>query len=1138
MSLSSLLVQRGVATIREIEEALARQVLYGGDLVTNLFEVSRIEEDSLMPVVAESYGLTAAPLGELPKPAGTALRIVAADVVQERTFVPLEADKTLVVAVAEPLSKEAEQELTFALALPIEQKIAPLFRIRQALARDYGIPIDKRIARLIQKVVSKGPSMASFLPPPLESQPNIRVPPRPPSMIPPPVVARSIEPPITTTTAQGTFVRNAAVNAPRPPRRRRGPLTLTVAIEELEASAERDVILDVLFEFARQFFDYTALFTVQGNTAEGRDAFGEGAPREKVARLAVPLDAESMLSSARRAKKPVRMKPATDALDPVLMADLGRDGLTECIVFPIVVRTRVVALILGDGGTTGIEDLGVRHVESLMDTAAGAFERVIVRRKLKGPEPAAETGTPGPVAGNVLAKKEETVAPPPTMMSEQPEHHLQPETRIAAEELAAPIREIMMEPPSKRNFIAPMAPSKPPENLPPAPAPFPVATPSANAPPLRDSIPTSTRDSMATSMRDSMPTSGHGTLGSEAPGRGESAPPSRSSPPRRRGTAPRLEFGLKAEPSVVSESKRPGPEGPIVHVHHALDHALDAPPPSIQEAPSIHEAVTAPPPPSSLAPTTMKDPSAVPVSPPITPPVSPPVSPPVHPWGADESDLSTAPHSPKAESPPPMRVAPITDMSPQPLLIGPISEAVPDYSENELATNVGRTTDMSQEPLVLPPSKPPPPVTMAEEAGTEGEPKTFVGATPLFDEEEKGSDLNRQILQNLDEGQNESAGEFPKFDPEATPVAPPVFETPLAPEVTGSEPLAATRMSEPALPLQHRKGQMPPKFAVKPMPASEEQISVGPHTPPSSHSDHSRVLPSVIVDVSTEYVDLVDRVIKADDEEAETQLLRAGGYAMPAIMQKFPGALTIEPDRLEQDPLPRVADCGPVLRLIASQRRTALPFVLAHVEAPDPESRFWATYLLTELVYPDAIDAAVARAFDEDEKVRRAARAAVHALAEAHPAPVVERLGEFTLAQTVELRIRAIEALAETREPTAVQVLLPLLDENQAEIAAATQKALIVLTRQDFGVEQDKWTQWWDQNKGRHRLEWLIDSLVHEHRKMRNQAGEELKWITKESFGYYDDLPRRERERAQKKFRDWWDQIGRVRFSRAATRGA
>ena len=259
---------------------------------------------------------------------------------------------------------------------------------------------------------------------------------------------------------------------------------------------------------------------------------------------------------------------------------------------------------------------------------------------------------------------------------------------------------------------------------------------------------------------------------------------------------------------------------------------------------------------------------------------------------------------------------------------------------------------------------------------------------------------------------------------------------------------------------------------------------------------------------------------------------------MPAFMAKCPAPLSVEPERLDGDDLPRVADCGPIIRLIASQRRTALPFVLAHVEAPDPESRFWATYLLTELVYPDAIDAAVARAFDDDSRVRRAARAAIHALAEAHPQAVVERLGEFTLAQTVDLRIRAIEALAETRDAGAIHVLLPLLEEPIAEVAAATQTALIRISRQDFGLDIDKWTAWWDANKGRHRLEWLMDSLMHEHRRLRGLAGEELKWVTKESFGYYDDLPRRERERSQAKFREWWDNIGRVRFSRASTRGA
>ena len=46
-SLSSLIVQRQVATIAEVEQAIARQVIHGGDLVTNLLEVMLFKDDLL-----------------------------------------------------------------------------------------------------------------------------------------------------------------------------------------------------------------------------------------------------------------------------------------------------------------------------------------------------------------------------------------------------------------------------------------------------------------------------------------------------------------------------------------------------------------------------------------------------------------------------------------------------------------------------------------------------------------------------------------------------------------------------------------------------------------------------------------------------------------------------------------------------------------------------------------------------------------------------------------------------------------------------------------------------------------------------------------------------------------------------------
>ena len=212
--------------------------------------------------------------------------------------------------------------------------------------------------------------------------------------------------------------------------------------------------------------------------------------------------------------------------------------------------------------------------------------------------------------------------------------------------------------------------------------------------------------------------------------------------------------------------------------------------------------------------------------------------------------------------------------------------------------------------------------------------------------------------------------------------------------------------------------------------------------------------------------------------------------------------------------------------------------MLSHVGDVDVDRRFWATYLLTELVYPDALDALVERVFDDEARVRRAARAAARAMAEVHPGVLVERLD--TIAADEKLinarRVLAIEALGETREPHAVPAIIAHLEDSAGEIVTAARAALIAITRQDYGFNADRWDAWWVANQSRHRIEWLIDALMHDHAAIRAAAGEELKITTKEYFGYYDDLPKRERERAQSRYREWWNTVGRVRFSRASSR--
>src|SRR5439155_24665350 len=120
MSLSPLIVQREIATIRQVEEALARQVLYGGDLVTNLLEVAKLDEGTLTLLLAESFGIQAATLGALPTPQDRARGLVSAELATQRAIVPLAIEQgALVLAVAEPLPREIEEELRYTLGFKI-----------------------------------------------------------------------------------------------------------------------------------------------------------------------------------------------------------------------------------------------------------------------------------------------------------------------------------------------------------------------------------------------------------------------------------------------------------------------------------------------------------------------------------------------------------------------------------------------------------------------------------------------------------------------------------------------------------------------------------------------------------------------------------------------------------------------------------------------------------------------------------------------------------------------------------------------------------------------------------------------------------------------------------------------------------
>ena len=663
---------------------------------------------------------------------------------------------------------------------------------------------------------------------------------------------------------------------PRAGRRRRGPITVDVARKEAEEAEDRDALLDLFFDFSQQFFDYSALFLVHGDIAEGRDAFGSGATRERVLGIGVPLDMPSMMSTVREQRLSVVAKAPADGLDAVLLGDLNRGRDSEVAIVPLVVRTRAVAILIGDCGEAGIERASVQQLVAFSAFVGKAFERIIVRRKLSGFMAAGTSESPS--------------------------------SRVASS----------MVPPKSRASAAPAS-------LPPRAAPSAPPRSRSSAPP---------------------------------------APPVSKVP--RRSTAPGIITGLPPPgANVAAVRKISGP--PI--------------PREEPETPGVAHARIA-------------------------------TTPPRH--GATPSPLSVGVPRDAPEAP---RAAP-----------APASARSPEVE-----------------------------IVDAQEVD---DPEDADGAT-LFEELGWASS------------------------------SPPSVELP-----------------------------------------SSAAIAVPAHRPPAPVAA-SVELPSVMVDdLDREILAMVDRLASGEvDEFAEGELLRQGERAMRALMARFPGPIVVPRAGIATAATPpRPSECGPILRLVARERRVALPFVLERLGSNDAEIRGWATHLLSELPYVDAIPRLLPRLRDADASTRVSAMHALVAIARSSPAAVRDALVGLTHAPEAEDRVAAMVVIARLREASFVPELVHALGDADDRVLTAAHDALVQVTRQDLGTDARPWLRWWEQNATKHRIEWLIDALTHDVSEIRKGAAEELRSLTKEYFGYAGDLPPRDRDRAQQRYRDWWALEGRGRF--------
>ena len=328
----------------------------------------------------------------------------------------------------------------------------------------------------------------------------------------------------------------------------------------------------------------------------------------------------------------------------------------------------------------------------------------------------------------------------------------------------------------------------------------------------------------------------------------------------------------------------------------------------------------------------------------------------------------------------------------------------------------------------------------------------------------------------------------------------------------------------------------PPSGQAEPVATRQKWV---PAPPPTTSEG---ALPSVIIDVGDDVEQLIAalRAASPEDEMVILPLLAIGEGALPALAREFPGRLWF--DRNEPHArIPAGRDVSPIARTFVAFGQRSVPYLIPLLDHADPDVRYYAALLASEFVDPDLVQPVGRRLYDSDPGVRSGAYRALSVLyaCEAEFTQLIERLRAASRdGRKLQPQVTAIEALGRLRDAESFEFFVSLLDSPEVEVIRASHASLVRLSCQDFGTSKKKWIVWFDKNDSAHRVEWLIDALMHSDERLRRRASDELKHLTQEYFGYHPGLPKRERDAAQQKYRRWWQQVGSRMFTQPERNGS
>jgi hypothetical protein len=367
--LGEILVENGIVTRKQLEEAVESQVIFGGKIGTNLVELGYISVNTLSVFLSLQHGVQLPPYSQIEDIPSEVISLIPKEMAKKHRVIPFKKEnKTLHLIMEEPENLDAIDEISFLTGLKVKPYILPEILIRYLLERYYGIKRETRYILLTKR------EREEYLKPHAEKVEEV---PDKKEMLktqellsqedfeklymqkPVPDVEEEIEVEI-----EEEF----------------SPISLKEARALLDKIKNRDELGETVLKLAMNRFKRSCLFVLMKDKLIGWDGIGEGVNRQRFRRFVKNIDEMGTFRFVLQTKSHFVGK--LSGISAEFFEVIGGEPVTAFII-PVLFRGRVVNIFYGDGGKGTHSPTDVADLLIFFTGLAPAYERMIKERKVK-----------------------------------------------------------------------------------------------------------------------------------------------------------------------------------------------------------------------------------------------------------------------------------------------------------------------------------------------------------------------------------------------------------------------------------------------------------------------------------------------------------------------------------------------------------------------------------------------------------------------------------------------------------------------------------------------------------------------------------------------------------------------------------